>query len=1432
MIQLLYSQSLTVRNRFQAERIALQLSERQSTATLTLSDSAPALNVGAWLKWESGPGAGIVWRVRSIDEQMDKRTRTVSLEHMIQSLRDRIMFGETTTKDISGNDTATAKQAVNFILSKSGSDWTLGGIDYNVSNPYSFNGDSRYDGLETISSTLEDCIWEYDFSTYPFKLYIRKMSSAIYSEMRSDRNIVTLKKTIDRSRMYTRIYPIGKNNLHIDENYVQKNTATYGIVCKVETDQSISDKDQLKAWAERRLNRHCEPVVTVTISGMELAEATGEPLDSFRIGKMCRIPLPEFSTTITERVTKLSYSDILRDPMSVTITLANELTDVQTILREQAASGGRGARTGAKNAEEDHAWIMDTTDHVAMVAEAVAGPEEGGKAFNWSRVSEIVVDGQGIHQRVTKAEGEIIVAESAIEQTESSIGMVVKGSDSRQTVRYLNRKSFPSKGDDKHIYLDVETGTYYEYKNGAYRSIKAPTNKIATAEIITAVNADGSTEARIKADHVKITGSTTLAGVMEIDGKYLNVKKTISCQGNIQLLTSGSWIQCPEYVVPSNGCIKASGAGNGEFYKLTAAEIKTMVVDAEVSADEKTLTLTKNDGTIVNFKKAAAVAGNWSGTTYTVTGGYNDLTTTVYLAIDGVISGGDWSDTINAKIYADDPSLPENLLTTQEMKLRERTNLKYVELYTGTAGTASYLQKGKVSTEATYNAGWNYGLSRLSSGGRAATSEQYIKRLGYEELWTVWVKGPRPDGTEYETTYTVKGPEEQPHEVDLSGAWNLSSKKFTVTENETGETYSETLQYEKGTGYNSQSDTYTVNTFSDLHYAYARVKTSNGQGGGVLYGFKIDATGQYSGGWDASRALVSHPTSAISSTAYGGDFAKLTVLSPKSYANYTPENPTTQTVYTVSVRSGFRPSPTSTDTIWVTELKAGNGNVVARASAQDAYNAGIADAAGTVTISSITGNGIGSTDLQTEPVLTATASNGNTGTQKFTLQQTSYSPVDGQTNYCVNLRRGGTSGTIVGRIDVQNVYNKVTITGITASPIGADVINAAPTLTATASNGNTADQRLTMVRDTFTQSGTTKNCVVLKRGSTIIGRINTQNVYDSVTVDSISGSAVGAAAVQETPTLTATASNGKQKTQTVTLEKSSYNPMAGQTDRCVNLKIGSTVIGRIDTQSVYADGWNAVTVSDIYGESQVSDSATSVSPKIVAKASNGAIYKETATLQRSTYTPASGTTLNCVNLVINNKIVGRISTNPTYEAGVSDGKTLAGVTYNTSTHKISRALSSTKKEYVITVSQGTWQNGNMTVNALIDGSTVINSLTIAAPSFSALDMAFSCTDQGNPSYDSSNPDKYNGKNVTATVKNGNMLLKSGSQPIWLTAGSFSNGRAAINARMTDENGDLISRAWVSMPASASSWTKQQVTGNQWQIKCVIGGKEYSTTMTF
>ena len=406
---LLDGHTLNQRNRFTPESFQLQIEERDSSATITVGPDAPEIAVGDWMKDDTEPGKGIVWRVRSIEHAYRDNTRTINLEHVIKTLQDTVIFGEVSTSKLGGG---SAKKAVEYILGQQDI-WVLGDFEYDLTAPFEFNSDTLLEALEEISSALADNVWEYDLTALPFKLHIRQQDQAVKCEMRGGRNLSTIQKTIDRSRMYTRIYPIGRDDLHIDGSYIEQNTDLYGVISKVETDQAYSKKAQLRRWAEDRLRRHCEPTVTITITGLELSQETGEPLDKLTIGTVCRVPVPELGVVMAEKITRLQWRDKIQDPQNVSVTLANNREDVVTIFKRRASTAEKAGRSGASAGgatrkhideadQEIYTSITRTAEEIRL--EAVNNKKELQAAIDVQadRIS-LVVEGTGNNKHIKAA---------------------------------------------------------------------------------------------------------------------------------------------------------------------------------------------------------------------------------------------------------------------------------------------------------------------------------------------------------------------------------------------------------------------------------------------------------------------------------------------------------------------------------------------------------------------------------------------------------------------------------------------------------------------------------------------------------------------------------------------------------------------------------------------------------------------------------------------------------------------------------------------------------------------------------------------------------------------------------------------------------------------------------------------------------------------
>lgn len=554
---LLEKGTLTQKDVIFPESMQLDLEERNSRAVLQLGPEAPEVTIGDWMQDDTNPGRGIVWRVAAVEPSYETGTRRVTLEHIISELKDTIIFGE-----LKLNGSAT--NALQNILNRSAV-WMLGSCAYNRSLPYEFDGDTLFEAVEGVCETLEDSCWDYDLSSLPFKLHIRQLGSDIGSEMRAGRNIKTIRKTIDKSNMYTRFYPIGKEELKLSGSvkYVSRNEDKYGTISRSETNQAISSQSMLRAWAEGRLARHCDPTVAITAEGLELADATGENLDRFTVNTMCRIPIPEIGEIITERITKLSYRDKIGNPETVTVTMSNKTEDVITLtsqIKQENQAVRSGGRSGSKKAEEDHAWFTDTTEHVSMTAEAIVGKNADG-TVDWGRVADITVNGTGIYSTVTKTERDMVTAQSAITQHENFID---------QTVKAIG-------------------------KDG----------KVTAASITLSIN-DAGSDVVISADHIRLAGNVNLNNCMTASGIGVNFLKSVNMTG-------------------SNGIsIGAGGYLSLGAYSIHLDTLQGMIRSVSVSGN--VLTLKPFYGSPINFSKATTLSGKWSSEEYTVTAKQNDET--------------------------------------------------------------------------------------------------------------------------------------------------------------------------------------------------------------------------------------------------------------------------------------------------------------------------------------------------------------------------------------------------------------------------------------------------------------------------------------------------------------------------------------------------------------------------------------------------------------------------------------------------------------------------------------------------------------------------------------------------------------------------------------------------------------------------------------
>ena len=880
---LLDGHSLNAKQIFRPVSFSPELQERDGTATMVLGPEHPQIIAGEWLQDDIEPGAGVVWRVKTIEEDKFTRTRTVQLEHIINSLKDISLFGEIKPQDMGGTASGvSAENAARYLMERQ-SDWELVEVAYMFTAPYTFNGENIYDGLEIISNSLPESAWYMDTTIYPFQFSIGQKSENVTCEMRKGRNLSALKQTIDRNQMFTRIYPIGYNNLHIDGLYVSQNEGTYGRRDKVITDTSIKDKTLLQRWAEDYLANHCEPVVTITVTGREISKATNVEIDHLQIGTKCRLPIPDLGTVITERITKLKWKDKITDPEDITVTMANNKQDVARIIRQMQTSGSRGSRYGAKTGEEDHAWISDTTDHVYLLAEAFLGHDDD-HPVDWSRVAQLGVDGEGISGRVTATEGDMVVAQTAITANENAITLEA------------TRAQTAESGLSGRITVEANKITQIVTAVG-------DNGEVTAASICLAINDSQESSATINASKIYLLGQTIADTVT---ANYIATKIA-----NIPSLTvqavSGNTASFGDLY---GGNIKfrvSAGAG------YTYTDLKDLfLTNIELSGPVNNVyTLkqhTANDPTgvvIGTFSRATQLSGSWSGRNYAVTASPqgNINIGTVY---DGIVP--DTSDPVTYEKIGNNHYVKRDYYVYSEDEEGDADKVilhKEVGILANAAYDAGYTDGSASGGSTTLSASWTGGKITVTASPQGETLERLLQANAVTWNGTTATipissvygsSGQYSDGVVFSPTVNVGSKlqtktitsngtytpdsgyiglssitvDTQSYETaHVAGSWGTgnNSNVWTVSKTSSGSANNVSMTVTAGVS----AQNYNSSTHKYVAYGYAYGDgVQKASSGGSESGLEA-----YNDGWGAARGKLSVPTSSATN-------ASMTVLWPSS----------------------------------------------------------------------------------------------------------------------------------------------------------------------------------------------------------------------------------------------------------------------------------------------------------------------------------------------------------------------------------------------------------------------------------------------------------------------------------------------------------------------------------------------------------------------
>lgn len=452
-----------------------------STATMEIPEGEPSVGVHDFVEVFGPDGSLGVFRVAS-SRTSYRNSQQLSLEHALCTLEDDLTPGSTRNED---NDVVdfkiegTISKIVSTILGyQTEQRWKVGTIE-NTGKEFSLVVD-RETLLDAVISAnnLQDGYGIFpDTSTYPWTLSIRKLETSPSSECRMTRNAPGVTIAYEDSDLVTRAYHPALAGGYLDADTV----STWGVISQEIPVQDDAVPEEVLDYAQKFLADRKNPRVNVEIDGLYLAQITGEPLDAFKPGQLCRVALPDYGVVVNERVVSVHFTDLVNMPEQVTISLSTSprtlSRDLASIKRETdstsraSRSYGTSIRAINNDLKEKNTLIAELENEIILRA-TVEQLEATNKRVSKAEISidglEAEIQLKASVEYVDAVERRVTQAEIDINGDEATIGLKAQVEVERQRI---SRAEVRLDGVEAEIELKVE-------KNGVISAINLSPEEI------------------------------------------------------------------------------------------------------------------------------------------------------------------------------------------------------------------------------------------------------------------------------------------------------------------------------------------------------------------------------------------------------------------------------------------------------------------------------------------------------------------------------------------------------------------------------------------------------------------------------------------------------------------------------------------------------------------------------------------------------------------------------------------------------------------------------------------------------------------------------------------------------------------------------------------------------------------------------------------
>lgn len=385
--------------------------EPPSTASLTISKADAAVKIRDWIELYTKDGSAGIYRVTGVEESYDGEQVWITLEHGIVALGDAVIIGEGT---FTGSLDGLMEPLLSHQVTKVNGQplWRIGSTVATKSVRRDYQNPNLLSELIALLGQAGDVMLTFDQSTLPWVVNLVALDEKDLCEGRFGRNLQSLTVSVDDNDLCTRAIIDGTGEVRDADTISQ-----YGVVARVLNISEYATEESAGQYIEQYLEAHKEPNVSIEISVVDMSESTGESIDSFRLGRMCRTCLPDHGVTVKSRIVSIRMPDVYGDPQDVRVSMGKKqptLTDLLMQEQQETASTSsrvsRGYGSVSKKVEETDIELIrqkeeltDTRYRMAQAGIVIDKDAEFVKAFAYQETAD------RLDQRVTATESEILV---------------------------------------------------------------------------------------------------------------------------------------------------------------------------------------------------------------------------------------------------------------------------------------------------------------------------------------------------------------------------------------------------------------------------------------------------------------------------------------------------------------------------------------------------------------------------------------------------------------------------------------------------------------------------------------------------------------------------------------------------------------------------------------------------------------------------------------------------------------------------------------------------------------------------------------------------------------------------------------------------------------------------------------------------------------